>query len=58
MFCYVNKDYDVDVLNKQISEDIQGFINNCEKFYKSQVMNACDRIIAENKTISQIEKLK
>ncbi|MBQ2915767.1 MAG: hypothetical protein IJE51_03145 [Clostridia bacterium] len=51
MFCYVDKDYDVDVLNKQIAEDIDGFISECENFYKAQIMSACDHIIAENRTI-------
>lgn len=51
MFCYVNKDYDVDVLNKQISADVDGFISECENFYKSQVESACDMIISQNKTI-------
>ena len=51
MFCYVNKDYDVDILNEQISQDVSGFIDECETFYRSQVCEVCDRIIAENKTI-------
>ena len=51
MFCYVNKDYDVDILNKRMAEDLEGFIAECEEFYFSQVKKACDQIIAENKTI-------
>ncbi len=51
MFSYVNKDYDVDILNKRIAADIDGFIADCEEFYASQVKTACDLIIAEGKTI-------
>lgn len=51
MFCYVNKDYDVDILNKCTVENLDGFIAECENFYFSQVKKACDQIIAENKTI-------
>ena len=51
MFSYVNKDYDVDILNSRIAADIDGFIADCEEFYSSQVKTACDLIIAEGKTV-------
>lgn len=45
MFRYIDKDYDVDVLNSKVSSDLSGFIKESEDFYFSQVEEACDRIM-------------